>query len=129
MGRVYLGNAFSLSMLNIIPRESILINVRRIEAKSWAYQILYHINNDRDDFECVIGHVSTKILAEKIIKHYTGEDIILDCERKQIVLNEDDILYVIQPLERLPPATELSKTDLELLLARGRVGFFAVEVV
>jgi len=119
--KVYLANAFSLSMLPLQEDQITNICVMRTDADTWKTILLDAIMEG--DLDCAIGHPATARLAELLAGLEPGS---LRCQRKQITLSEEDWLLVIQPTIRLPPGAELDMDDLKRMLAEGKIAFYTV---
>ncbi|MEB3861630.1 MAG: DUF1874 domain-containing protein [Desulfurococcales archaeon] len=128
-GRVYLANAFSLSMLGMGKGYAGLC-VEEMDADRWAL----HVNGARlsGELECVIGHEATVRLVEKLLEmdeYAWGNDspnVKLRCGRRAVKLEPGDILYVVQPRIRLPEGKILDYKEIVDLLRQDRIGFYAV---
>ena len=108
--KVILANAFSLSMLPSQPET--LIKVSEISEEQ-ARQLL------TNDFESAIGHESTvNFLSKKF-------SVEIKANRKQIKLDDDTLLLVVQLMQRLPEGKVLSEEE----IAKIPVKFYIVHAM
>ena len=108
--KVILANAFSLSMLPSQPET--LIKVSEISEEQ-VKQLL------ANDFESAIGHESTaNFLSKKL-------SVEIKANRKQIKLDDDTLLIVVQLMQRLPEGKVLSEEE----ISRIPVRFYAVHAM
>jgi len=121
MGKVYVCNTFSLSMLS---KES-MIEVKEMDWKTWVGELQFYISNGIY-FINAIGHKATDELFLSLLEgyHFPG------CEGKRIQINvkNGDEIYVIQPSFRLEEGRVLNKEEIEKLFKEGRIRFFKVIV-
>lgn len=78
MDRIFLGNAFSLQMINL--DESHIINVTPVTIDEVS----------KSDFESVIGHGDTANVLTSLL----GKTVLMN--RASVTLNPSDVLYVAQ---------------------------------
>ena len=78
LNKIYLGNAFSLQMLDCNVQHSITVTPVPIEEVKVT------------DFESVIGHTDTAAVVSSLL----GKEV--ECHRASIHLDAGDILYVAQ---------------------------------
>ncbi len=127
-GRVYLGNAFSLNMLNLPLGVGANICVEEMDTERWIEAIAFHLA--RGELDCAIGHAGTAELASRLIAmvpwRWEGGEPGLRCGRKMIRLEPGDTLYVLQPRIRLPEGKVLDYKEIVQLLREGRLAFYAV---
>jgi hypothetical protein len=115
MANLYLGNAFSLGMLQASP-SGLTLRVRPLSLEE-AKDLL------KGGFISVVGHQATaEILA-----------ILLGVEvppnRVAITMREGDSLIVFQLLVRLPEGAVLTKDEVFALYNEGKALFYIVEVL
>ena len=109
MKKVIIANAFSLSMLT---QSETLIKVSELSEE----QVRQLLTND---FESAIGHESTaRFLSKKL-------SVEIKANRKQIKLDDDTLLLVVQLMQRLPEGKVLSEEEISKI----PVKFYAVEVM
>jgi len=107
--KVILANAFSLSMLPSQPET--LIKVSEISEEQ-VKQLL------SEGFDSAVGHESTaNFLSKKL-------SVEIKANRKQIKLDDDTLLIVVQLMQRLPEGKVLSEEE----IAKIPVKFFAVHI-
>ena len=98
----YVGNAFSLSMLELNENESAKINVVRISEQSAKFFVEQNKN-----FVSYVGHESTaEFLSERL-------GIRIPANRVSVKLKRGDIVLVAQIMQRLPEGKVLSREELE----------------
>ena len=108
MKKVIIANAFSLSMLT---QSETLIKVSELSEE----QVRQLLTND---FESAIGHESTaRFLSKKL-------SVEIKANRKQIKLDDDTVLVVVQLMQRLPEGKVLSEEE----IVKIPVKFYSVEV-
>ena len=119
--RIVVANVFSLSML----KSSALVSVHELSKEELEKTIEYirkQLVKGKLQLYSVIGHESTA----KLLSQLLGMDVGVNRER--YILEETDVLFVMQLLERLVPGKELSITELYDMLKGGKVKFFLVSV-
>ena len=116
MGRVYLANAFSPSMLPISRGEAAQLCVARLDLAD-AIRVAAGM---LDMLDCAIGHESTAALAEQLLRTR------LSCRRKMIQLQPGDTVLVISLTFRPPEGKIYSLAELQALLDQGRIGIWAI---
>jgi hypothetical protein len=99
---IYIGNAFSLSMLDP-SRDEYGIYVTRLTIED-VIDLL-----ENNVFESVVGHQSTADVLTQLL----GIDI--EMNRKMLKLTRGDTLIVFQLMTRLPEGKILSQEELENL--------------
>ncbi len=101
--RIYLGNAFSLSMLNTDTDKEINVSVREVE--------LEEVKNvlKSNSFESAVGHQSTAEILSSLL------ELEIPVNRVNIQLSDRDVLYVFQMLMRLPEGKVLSAEEIKAL--------------
>jgi len=107
-GRVYISNAFSLSMIN--PPELVMIYEEKLE------NIKQMIQNG---FESAIGHESTA----KLLSQLLNVNVLVN--RREIKLKHGDKLIVFQLMQRLQEGKILNEQELQQIPFR----FLIVEIV
>jgi len=119
-GRVYLANAFSLSMIPLGANEAAEICVRRINEFDLTAQVEMALEEGRLD--CAVGHESTV----RILWGLTGVGPkALNCQRKMIQLRPGDTLLVVQLSFRPPEGKVYTYEELKQLMEQGRIAFYA----
>ncbi|MCE4625840.1 MAG: YddF family protein [Desulfurococcales archaeon] len=116
MGRVYLANAFSPSMLPLSEGEAASLCVVRLslaDAVRMAERLL-------GELDCAIGHKSTAALAEQVLRTH------LSCQRKMIRLQPGDTVLIISLTFRPPEGKIYSLAELQALFDQGRIGVWAI---
>jgi len=98
MGKVYLANAFSLSMLSENEKEYV-VHIKEI-SKEEVKEII------KNGFFSAIGHESTSLLLSEIL------ETKVELNRSAIQLKAGDILIVFQLLKRLPEGKILTKEEI-----------------
>ncbi len=107
--KVYVGNAFSLSMLSKLPAKILVLELTDEEAKNYI----------RLGAESAIGHESTA----KVLSQILSTEV--PANRRMITLEPGDCLVVFQLLQRLPEGTVLSEEEVKKLPYK----FYLVEVL
>ncbi len=100
--RIYLGNAFSLSMLNSNDDE---INVSVKEVK--LQEVKDVLKNNL--FTSAVGHQSTAEILTELL------EIPVDMNRINVKLEKGNTLYVFQLLARLPEGKVLTADEIKTL--------------
>jgi hypothetical protein len=116
MANLYLGNAFSLGMLQASP-SGLPLRVRQVgleEVKSLLQE---------RDYISAVGHPSTA----EVLSVLLGVDIFPN--RVAIQLVPGDQLVVFQLLVRLPEGAVLTKDEVFALYNEGKALFYIVEVL
>ena len=113
MVRVYLANAFSLSML---PAPYSKVAIKKIDLDE-ARRIVKEY-----EWESAVGHASTAAILSRIL----GVDV--PAERKMIKIDFDRPVLVIQLLFRLPEGKVLSEEELAEAVKSGKVAFYLVRL-
>ena len=119
--RIVVANAFSLSMM----RGSGLLSVKELsreELQKTIELIRKYVQKGKLQVYSVVGHESTAKLLSQLLGMNVGVN------RERYILEETDVLFVMQLLERLAPGKELSITELYDMLKTGKVKFFLVSV-
>jgi len=128
MGRIYLANAFFLSMLSLPRGVGASICVEELDLERWVERVKLHYQ--QGELDCAIGHESTARLAEKLLgmPAWVGEDVEvrLQCGRKMIKLQPGDTLYAIQLKFRAPEGKIYDYNEIVQLLRENKIGFYAV---
>jgi hypothetical protein len=113
-GKTYLTNAFSLQMLR---DNDVTLRVRKISIEE-AKRIL------QEGFINAIGHDATAVILSKVL----GMQISMN--RISITLSPGDRVVAFQIMVgRLPPASELSESQLKEIIDSGKYEFRLVEVL
>ncbi len=101
-GKIYLANAFSISMVEqLLQRKPVTLRLERISAETVK---LFLINQS---FISTIGHVATANALSKIL------GINVPANRTTITMSEGDLLIVFQlSMGRLPPGKELTEEEI-----------------
>ena len=118
VGRVYLANAFSLSMLLLKQGEAAQVCVKRIGVED-AKRIIEDAMRS-GIFECAIGHASTAQLAADLL------DMALLCGRTQITMKPGDTIIALTLTFRPPEGKVYSYDELMRLYGEGKIAFYAV---
>jgi hypothetical protein len=116
MKKVYLSNAFSISMLGALPPAGLTVKVRPLTLEEVKGLL------KRDSFTSAVGHESTA----KVISLLTGVDIPVN--RVAITMREGDSLVVFQLGIRLQEGQILSEEEVLSLYREGKASFALVEV-
>jgi hypothetical protein len=95
---MYVGNAFSLSMLADL--DEVMLKIKKIDVEE-AKQLL-----TKEEFYSCIGHLATSNILSKIV----GKDIPLN--RQNIKLKKGDKILVFQILTRLEEGKILDEQEL-----------------
>jgi len=109
MPKLYLANAFSLGMLDLMPGEWTRIRIFKLRDDNEAKETIRDFVEEMGyDIVSAIGHESTaKIISKKL-------GFKVEVNRISIETNlVDDVILVFQLLQRLPPATELDEEQLQ----------------
>lgn len=108
MPKLYIGNAFSLGMLDLQPGEWTSIRIFKLESDEEAIDTVNRYLERGYDLESYVGHESTaKIISKKLKMKIPVKRIAVETNMV------DDVILVFQLLQRIPPATELSEEQLE----------------
>ncbi len=116
MKKVYVSNAFSLSMLNPLPPEGRTIKVRPLtleEVKSLL----------QEGFESAVGHQGTADILTTLL------GLPVEARRVAISLSPGDKLVVFQLAVRLGEGQVLTAEEVLALYQEGKASFAIVEVV
>jgi len=100
--KVYISNAFSLSMLNSLPAQ---LRVREVSVEEVKSLI-------RNGFVSSVGHPSTAQVISQLL------NVQIPANRQAIQLKQGDILVVFQLLTRLPEGKVLSEREVKSLPAK-----------
>jgi hypothetical protein len=119
MGRVYLANAFSPSMLPLAEGQAATVCVKRVDPDYAGEYLQAEI--DLGNLDCAIGHPSTAKLAEELLV-LQG----LKCERKMIQLSPGDTLVVLSLTFRPPEGKVYTYTELYELYKQGKIAVWLV---
>ena len=119
MGRVYLANAFALSMLPLEPGGSAEVCVRRVRLGDVMWLV-----TSAGGVECAIGHKGTAMLLEKLL----GAISSLNCERRQIELKPEDTLVAVVLSFRLPEGRVYEFEEMTRLYEEGKISFYVVNI-
>ncbi len=113
-GKVYLGNAFSISMLSLA--EKVVVEFRRASTE----EVRALLSNG---FVSAIGHLATASALSKIL------GINVPANRVAITLQSGDTLIVFQlNLGRLAPGQELGEQDILNAFSQGKAYFVIARV-
>ncbi len=115
MARVYLCNAFSLSMLGALPPEGRTIKVRPISLEEVKSLL-------QEGFESAVGHQGTADILTTLL------GFPVEARRVAITLSPGDKLVVFQLLVRLPEGAVLTRDEVFALYNEGKASFALVEV-
>ena len=113
MGRVYISNAFSLSMIKESPT---LVRIEEITTEK-VKEILSL------PFTSAIGHTSTAEILSEILEKK------IEANRIQIQLDKNDVLIVFQLLKRLPEGSVLDKNEIEKLILERSFKFYLLKII
>lgn len=108
---IYLGNAFSLNMLQ---DEEATVKIKRVGIEELE---------GLDSFESVIGHEGTAAFVSSLLKKE------VKANRVPIKLSRGDKLYVVQISIRLSEGQVLSHEEVISLYREGKVCFYSVEII
>jgi Domain of unknown function (DUF1874). len=115
MAQIYLTNAFSLSMLGVLPPQGLTVKVRPVsleEVKSLLQQ----------GFESAVGHESTAAVISALL------GVEVPPRRVAITLSTGDRVVVFQLQVRLPEGAVLTAEEVATLYQEGKATFCLVEV-
>ncbi len=115
MARVYLCNAFSLSMLGALPPEGRTIKVRPISLEEVKSLL-------QGGFESAVGHESTASVLSTLL------GVEVPPNRVSITLSPGDRIIVFQLTIRLAEGQVLSQNEVLSLYQEGKASFAIVEV-
>jgi len=114
--KVYLGNAFSLSMLPLTPAEKVNVEFRRASTE----EVRALLSNG---FVSAIGHPATASALSKIL------GVNVPTNRVSITLQPGDTLIVFQlAVGRLAPGQELGEQDILSAFSQGKAFFVIARV-
>jgi len=99
-GKIFVSNAFSLSMLTSFPANLIIREVSVEDVKKLLSQ---------SNFVSAVGHQATADVLTKLL------NVQIPFNRVQIQLNEGDVLVVFQLLTRLEEGKVLTEDELSKL--------------
>ena len=115
--KVYLGNAFSISMLSLTPAEKVNVEFRRASTE----EVKALLSNG--GFISAIGHPATASALSKIL------GVNVPTNRVAITLQPGDTLIVFQlALGRLAPGQELTEQDILNAFSQGKAFFVIARV-
>jgi hypothetical protein len=109
--KIYLSNAFSLSMLSSFSEVNLLI--REVTAED-VKEVLKKVS-----FDSAVGHQSTAEILSTLLETNVAAN------RISISLEKGDVLYVFQLLTRLPEGQVLSSEEIKALPFK----FYKVEII
>jgi len=115
MKKVYVSNAFSLSMLNPIPPQGRTVKVRPVSLEE-AKSIL------QGGFQSAVGHPSTAAVMSALL------GVEVPPNRVAITVGPGDRILVFQLSVRLAEGQVLSKEEVLSLYEGGQASFCLVEV-
>jgi hypothetical protein len=115
MGRIFLTNAFSLSMLGALPPEGLTVKVRPLTLGG-TKEIL------AEGFTSAIGHEGTAKVLEALL------GLSIGANRIAITLSKGDRAVVFQLGLRLQEGQVLSQDEVFALYEQGKASFYLVEV-
>jgi len=108
MPKLYIGNAFSLSMLDIAKGSWTAVRIWKLENIEDVKDTINMYVSQGYDVVSFVGHESTAKLMSKLL------GMKIPANRIQVETDfVDDVMIVFQLLKRLPPATELSEEELK----------------
>ena len=112
--KVYLSNAFSLSMLNLNPAAVVIVRPISLDG---VKDLL-----SKRGFESAVGHQSTAEILSNLLS------VEVPANRIHIKLEAGDVLIVFQLSVRLQEGQVLSREELRDLYEKGQASFVLVEV-
>jgi hypothetical protein len=115
MPKVFISNAFSISMLGVIPQQGLTVKVRPISLEE-AKAVL------QGGFVSAVGHASTA----EVIAALTGVEVPVN--RVAITVRPGDKILVFQLAVRLAEGQILSQEEVLALYNEGKASFALVEV-
>ncbi|RLI68533.1 MAG: hypothetical protein DRP02_12420 [Candidatus Gerdarchaeota archaeon] len=122
MGKVYVGNSFSVNMI----KNKAKIIVEKLDWGKWAGELQHLISNGTYPKSC-IGHEATAKLYSRLLGNfdYPGSE---KPNRIQVSLEPGDVLYVLLPRMRLEEGKVLNDEEIAKLLNNDQIVFYKVEV-
>jgi len=115
-GKIYLANAFSLSMVEqLLQRSPVTLRLERINTETVKFFLT------SQSFISAIGHAATANALSKIL------GINIPANRTTITMSEGDLLIVFQlSIGRLPPGKELTEEEIIKAYNEGKAYFVLV---
>ena len=114
-GKIYLANAFSISMVEPLLRKPVTLRLERISAETVKFFLA------SQSFISAIGHVATANALSKLL------GISIPASRTTITMSEGDLLIVFQlSMGRLPPGKELTEEEIIKAYNEGKAYFVLV---
>ena len=116
MKKVYVSNAFSLSMLNPIPPQGRTVKVRPVSLEE-----VKAILQERE-YVSAVGHPSTAAVMSTLL------GLPVEANRVSITLGVGDVLIVFQLQVRLEEGKILSSDEVLALYQEGKASFVEVSL-